>query len=104
MENDMKMIKFGVAALLMSVPLSVTAYASDVEGVCLSKMAEETDLPPEVTQDHINSFCSCLSDAVNADDSLLTEFTEKVNSDVEEEMGDGFREVQNSCKEQAMAG
>ena len=104
MEINMKPIKLTVAALFLIVPLSMTAFATDVEGLCLSKVAEEGDVPPEVTQDQINSFCSCLSDAVNADDALLAEFIEKLNSDVEEEMGDTFKEAQESCQEQALGG
>lgn len=100
----MKNLIVAASVLALSVPFVLTAHAADVEAVCLERMAEETDLPPEVTQDHINSFCSCLSGAVSADADLLAEFNEKEASDVEEEMSDAFNAEAKSCQEQALAG
>lgn len=94
---------YGLTAITVTLLVASGAFAADVEGFCLEQVAASDDVPPEVTQDQINYFCSCLDTAVNSDADLLAEFETKSASAEEEEMGESFKLAQQSCQESALA-
>ncbi|TNE39132.1 MAG: hypothetical protein EP347_05205 [Alphaproteobacteria bacterium] len=99
----MKSMLYGLAAVAFALLVAGGALAADVEGLCLEEVAASSDVPPEVTQDQINYFCSCLDTAVNGDADLKAEFEEKSASAEEEEMGEAFKAAQHSCQQEALA-
>ncbi len=75
-----------LAAFLIGAGVIAGPASASYEQKCLDAVAESDNIPPEVTQEMIDAYCSCYGGVLDGDDSLAAE-VEKLLELPEEERG-----------------
>lgn len=102
----MKTISTLVAVLALSLSLTTAIFAEDWEAVCHEEL-KTADIPPEVTQEQLDTYCSCYAGAIDGDTALEEEARILIALPRDERAGqvsEALETQEKSCQEEALGG